>query len=414
MYPTPSFLSVLTIVSAVIAAPLTVDCQTGNSISCTSDWKTDSVKTPAVQKGPKAIYFISNNPAGNSIIAMKVGADGTLSEGSSTPTGGKGASAIDGMTNQTAGPDALFSQSALKVEGHMLIAVNPGSNTMTLMAIDAANPTKLTMIGQPVDTMGEFPVTAAISTKNKMACVGNTGAKAGIACFSMSARKGLKPLMKSQIAFDIKQTTPPVGPANTVSQVLFNSDESMLLTTVKGDPMKNATGFLSMLPIHKDCPATQDTRSSPAGTAVLFGSAVIPGTTDIFATDASFGAATISITGTPTVLKKATIDGQGATCWAAISPLTNTAFVTDVLVNNLVEIDPNDGKILQNTPLALATPGMIDLVAGGQMVYVLNPGNGTAAASVAVMDVSNRPAKMVQNFEAKGGLKDSQGLTAFM
>ncbi|KAL9023432.1 MAG: hypothetical protein Q9196_007203, partial [Gyalolechia fulgens] len=80
-------------------------------------------------KLPRAIYFLTNDAAGNSIVALNVGPDGFLSDGSVTPTGGKGASAINGATNQPSGPDALFSQSALKVEGNTMVAVNPGSNT---------------------------------------------------------------------------------------------------------------------------------------------------------------------------------------------------------------------------------------------------------------------------------------------
>ena len=398
-------LSVFAIASTIFAAPYPIPANALNARAANA--------TAGSTKNAKAIYFMTNDVAGNSIIAMKVAADGTLSDGSTTPTGGKGMSGVDGSTNQPAAPYALFSQSALKVEGNTMVAVNAGSNTLTMMAIAADDPCKLTMVGQPQSTMGEFPVTAAISPKNNMACVANSGAKAGLACFAMDAKKGLRPLMQQQIAFPLKQTTPPVGPTNTISQVLFNQDESMVMTTVKGDPAKNNTGFLSMLPINNGCPAARDTRSSPAGTAVLFGTAPIPGTSNLLATDASFGAATISTTGTPKVVAKAAVAGQKATCWAAISPQTNTAFVTDVGVNRIVEVDPTSGKILQSTNLPNANPGMIDLVAAGKMVYALSPGDGKKTkAAVAVMDVSQRPAKQVQNFEPKVAGASSQGLTA--
>ena len=66
----------------------------------------------------KAIYFITN-AAQNAVVALKVNANGKVSAGSSTPTGGAGASGIDGMKNATAAPDSLFSQSALKAEGNV-------------------------------------------------------------------------------------------------------------------------------------------------------------------------------------------------------------------------------------------------------------------------------------------------------
>ena len=56
---------------------------------------------------------------------------------------------------------------------------------------DAKDPTKLTMVGQPADTLGEFPNTMAVSTKNSMVCVANSGARAGVACAKMDAKTGI-------------------------------------------------------------------------------------------------------------------------------------------------------------------------------------------------------------------------------
>lgn len=68
----------------------------------------------------KAVYVMANQ-ASNAVIAMPIAANGLLSTGggSSTPTGGAGASGIDSSTNASAGPDALFSQSSLKVAGNV-------------------------------------------------------------------------------------------------------------------------------------------------------------------------------------------------------------------------------------------------------------------------------------------------------
>lgn len=85
---------------------------------------TNTGTTASAAKGAKAVYFITNE-AQNAIVALKVNADGTLSEGSTTLTGGQGASGVDGAKNSTAGPDALFSQSAVKADGN----VNPPGPT---------------------------------------------------------------------------------------------------------------------------------------------------------------------------------------------------------------------------------------------------------------------------------------------
>lgn len=80
--------------------------------------KTGTAVETSTAKGAKAVYFITND-AQNAVVALNVNADGTLSDGSTTMTGGQGASGIDGETKSAAGPDALFSQSALKVDGNV-------------------------------------------------------------------------------------------------------------------------------------------------------------------------------------------------------------------------------------------------------------------------------------------------------
>jgi hypothetical protein len=62
---------------------------------------------------PQAIYFMTN-AAQNSIVALRVAADGTLSDGSITSTGGAGMNGINGATGGPAAPDALFSRKYTK------------------------------------------------------------------------------------------------------------------------------------------------------------------------------------------------------------------------------------------------------------------------------------------------------------
>ncbi|KAH7386163.1 hypothetical protein BKA64DRAFT_645742 [Cadophora sp. MPI-SDFR-AT-0126] len=390
--------------------------------SCTAKQAGQGKKNPKPGKGheqaaastnAKVVYFISN-AAQNSIVALKVAANGTLSDGSVTSTGGAGMSGVDG-TGAAAAPDSLFSQGAVKVVGNHLVAVNPGSNTISMFSISSTDPTVLTMVGQPVDTLGEFPVSVGLSASLSQACVANSGAKAGIACFNMCPRNGLMPLDTTLRPFELNQTTPPIGPLNTVSQTFFNSDSTMLITTVKGDPTKNNTGFLSVFPVVNNTVSQTETRSSPAGTAVLFGTALLPNSSDIFVTDASFGSATLSLSSAniASTVSSTKIADQKATCWAAFSALTGTAFVTDVAVNHLVEIDPSSGSIVKNLVSTNGNPGLIDLVSAGRFVYALSPGNATVGAAVMVFDVSGGKgsAKEIQNFRLNGVTASAMGMT---
>jgi hypothetical protein len=351
----------------------------------------------------KAVYFITNAEQ-NAVVALPIGKDGTLSKGSTTMTGGAGSISIDGANKMPAASDALIGQSALTVVGDNVFAVNAGSNTLTMLSISKSDPTKLTMVGKPVAIPGEFPNTVAASMKNKLVCAGTTGAKAGISCASFDAAQGMGK-MDALREFAIGQTTPPVGPTNTVSQTFFSNDESMLFTTVKGDPAVNNTGFLSAFPVMAKQGAAaklskKDMRSSPAGTAVLFGSAPIPGNNNaLFVTDASFGAAVLDVTGgkMAVVAGKQAIDGQKATCWATVSEATKSAFVTDVGTNRVVEMSLKDAKIIKQLDLsANGDPGLVDLKAAGNFVYALAPGNGTTPAAITVLDISGGQGSMKQ------------------
>ncbi|KAI9806641.1 MAG: hypothetical protein M1825_006098 [Sarcosagium campestre] len=372
----------------------------------------------AASGNARAVYLLSNNDQ-NSVVAINVRQDGTLGSGRMTATGGKGGVLIDGMTKKPATTDALASQSALAIAGDKLVAVNAGSNTISLFRIHKRDPTLLIPLGKPVDTLGDFPVSVAASERLGVACVGNTGTRAGVACFTMHdtglcSGDGLRP-------FALNQTVPPVGPTNNVAHVLFNSDSSMLLTTVKGDPMKKNPGFLAAFPATADGKVSMTgAMSSPNGTAVLFGSANVatpaagsnaPTGNIIVATDASFGAAMLSVDrdGKATTVSSTNIPNQKATCWATFSRKTRTAFVTDVGRNTLTEIDPATGKIL-GTPgkdVGNGNKGMIDLANAGNFVYALAPGNDSStAAAIAVFDISGGrgAAKPIQNRKLGSGV----------
>jgi len=56
-----------------------------------------------------------------------------------------------------------------------------GSNTVSMFAIDKREPSKLTMVGNPVGSGGDFPVSLAISKKTGQVCVLNGGRLNGVA-----------------------------------------------------------------------------------------------------------------------------------------------------------------------------------------------------------------------------------------
>ncbi|KAH6627942.1 hypothetical protein F5144DRAFT_653556 [Chaetomium tenue] len=374
----------------------------------------------------KAIYILTNDES-NAVVALPIGPDGKLSAGTVTATDGAGSIALN-ADNQPATPDALVGQSSLTIAGNSIFAVNAGSNTLSMLTISRSDPTKLTAVGKPVAIPAEFPNTVGASAKHGLACVGASGATAGIACSAFSPSRGLGP-MDALRPYDLGQTTPPVGPTNTVSHVFFSEDESALFVTVKGDPPTNKTGFFSSFPVtttggggnggcgqqkppkkgsKQASVSMTEQRSTPADTLVLFGSQPVPGTHDVFATDAGFGAAVLRVdpqSGEAATVAVGAVEGQAATCWVALSPKTGTAFVTDFGVNRLVEMSVADAKVVSILDLsANGDMGLTDIRAAGNFVYALAPGNGTTQSAITVVDVSGGPgsAVMVQHFSLDG------------
>jgi hypothetical protein len=283
-----------------------------------------------------------------------------------------------------------------------------------MFKIDKTDATSLSMIGEPAIVTGEFPVTVAASMKRNMVCVGYTGAKAGTSCATFTP-KGLGQ-MRQVIEFDLGQTTPPTGPTNTLAQVFFTANDTRLITTVKGDPNTNKTGFISVLPLRDSSSSVferHDTRSTPSGTAVLFGGVNIPDTSELFITDASFGATVLDLNPTTdkvSLQHKMVIQGQKATCWAAYSQARESVFVTDAAANRLVEISNDGSKILSIIDLKNGDPGLVDLQICGRFVYSLSPGNGTTSAAITVVD--SFKGQQIQHFmlDKLGAGSRSQGM----
>ncbi|KAI1172537.1 hypothetical protein F4777DRAFT_561360 [Nemania sp. FL0916] len=376
----------------------------------------------------KALYFISNDSP-NTIVALPLSEDGTLSAGTTTPSGGDGAVSFKGQVGVSAKPDGLVSQSSVAIAGQHLFAVNAGSNTVSMFAISQKDPLSLMPVGSPVPVPGTFPNTVAASAKNSLFCVGMSGNASGISCGSFSPQTGLG-RMDSIRGVALNQTTPPLGPTNTISHAFFSEDESALLTMVKGDPATNKTGFVSVLPINqkRSCrggagvftAAQKDVRTTPKGTGVLFGSQIIPGTSKVFSTDASFGAALLDVdlkTGRAKTLNTQIIEGQSATCWSAFAPATGTVFVTDVSVPRIIEMSAENASIVAMTQLAdTGASGFIDLKVSGEFLYALAPGNGTVEPMILVMDLSGGPAtaKPIQQFSLEGMAGfNAQGMAIF-
>jgi hypothetical protein len=339
-----------------------------------------------------AVYFMTNDAKGNFIVASAIGADGKITPTNAVYTGGKGGHGA--AASGDAGPDPLFTQDSVKVGNNFLFAVNAGSNSLSMFKINELEPTELRLVGMPVDTQGDFPVAVAFSSKMNLACVVNGGAADGVACFNVDENKGLVPVPNTIRALSLNQTTPPTGPPNTVSDIIFSEDDTKLLVSVKGIPP--TPGRISAFDVNPvDCSLSETSvDSTPSqGGVVPFSMTNIPGKNAVLNTDAAVGFAFYDFsqganaTATSTIVP---IEGQGATCWSNFSPKTGTFFLTDIVTSTVTEVKVDDnlaGSIVKQYPLT-AGSGTIDnaiaTINGNDFLYVLSAN----ATSIDVMSLA--------------------------
>lgn len=336
----------------------------------------------------RAAYFLDDNPNGSSIVSLKINPlDGTLSDPIRTYTGGEGLqglfmSATPGVPATPGAADPLFSQDAVLVSQDYLFTVNTGSNTVSMFFIDKNAPWSPRLINT-ASSVGEFPMSIAYSPKLKTTCVLNGGAKAGVACFSTDHAKGLTPL-GSFLPIALGQTTPPVGPPGTTSDIVFNPSETALFVTIKGDPP--SPGFIYVYPVTSSGTISSAPKiSNPSELVVDFSISFLGSDSRAVITDASYGAAIVDVADdwSVTVEKKIVVAGQGASCWGAYSQRFNTVFIMDAGHSNITLVDPESGDIKGFAVQNAAGMGSFDTAQDQTYLYTLK-----GSPSISVSDLS--------------------------
>lgn len=293
-----------------------------------------------------------------------------------------------------------------------LLTVNPGSNDVSLFSI-SEDPLKPHLISSPVSSGGEFPNTVAYSPTLKLACVANTGAKAGVQCYSVSP-SGLKPSGEFKpITAGLNQTSPPLGPPNTVSDIVFNPSSTALFVTVKGDGM--GAGYIYAYPIQhhggKASVSAEARVSRPAELALEF-SLTFLSDRRAFVTDPSLGGAFLDIScdHAVKVSKVANITGQAASCWSQYSKERDSVYVFDGGVADITVYGAESMELKPKISSAAAAMGKFDSVVAGDFLYTLD-----AADSITVYSLAGDEPATVQTLDltAFGKRQLFQGLAYY-
>ncbi|EJU01092.1 hypothetical protein DACRYDRAFT_100598 [Dacryopinax primogenitus] len=357
---------------------------------------------PKSNNGPAAAaYFINNEPSGNEVVVLAVDASGQASFSSAVSAGGKGLHA-----NST-GPDSTFSQNAILVAGRHLFAVNPGSNTVAMFAINPNDPSNITMVGKPAPSMGEFPMAIAAHPKLPLTCTLNGGAQNGVGCHIVDPVHGLLPIMSSMRNLNVTQTTPPTGPPGSFADILFSNDGRHLFVSLKGNPgVVNGTMFAMEVNSHG---VLSQTVTTNMGGPVPFSMTNIPGGQAVFLTEATGGVETFDFTGMSSFsgvnAAVTKINNTVATCWSAFSQTTGNFFIDDAATGIVSEISLDKSlkpTLVAQYPLGGTTATLDNAIAtidGKEFLMVLQA-NATAV-SVLRLDAPGQ-AKVTQQLDLSG------------
>ncbi len=293
------------------------------------------------------VYTLTNQAAGNAIAVFDRAPNGTLTPAGSVLTGGTGTGAT------------LGSQGALALDGKNLVAVNAGSNTVTLLRVDGHGPAlrDLELSG------GATPISATVSGKLVYVLnAGNATTPANITGFTIWHHR-LVPLAGSSRPL----STAAPGPA----QIQFSPDGRTLAvtekTTNKIDTYAIGFGGYASGPV-----------VSPSAGATPFGfdfgnkgrlvvSEAVASQLTSYAV-AGNGAAT-AINSVP--------DGQGAACWVAVSDNGKWAYTANASTGSISGYTiASNGSLSLAAAVAAMIPGPLDLAFadGSKFLYALSNG----------------------------------------
>jgi hypothetical protein len=334
-----------------------------------------------------AVYQINNDPDDNQVLISRILPDGMLDFVTTVPTLGRG---TDLMTS-----DPFFSQNPVVVFNHSLFVVNAGSNSMSLFQIDPSDPTHITL-QVVIDTNGDYPVSIAVNSR--YVAVLNGGTRSGFRVFSWNPNGAVSPIPQwdRSIPLNPTQVTPPMGPPNTVSQIMFSPDNRSVIVAVKGTS-NDQPGAILIYPISNNGLAQRPTVNIPATGYLPF--SLLPIDSDgLLVTDASMGVITFmyhSTTGQSNAGDSQSVPITGAVCWSAYSPTTGNYYVIGAESGNVSEINVDQSNrsrslhpTLVNTyPLGMTTSAadaQIATIDGIDYLYINTP--GTHSVSVLRLD----------------------------
>lgn len=329
-----------------------------------------------------AVYVLTNQASGNSVLVYDRAADGTLTYAASYATGGTGAGS---------GGDPLGSQGSLVHREGYVFAVNAGSNDVTVFRAWGAELQLVTRVASG----GQMPV--SLDVKGCLVYVLNAGGTPNVSGFRFDPYDGrLTPLPGSQRPL-------AGGSAAAPAEIHFSADGEVLVVTEKGtqsiDTYRvDGAGYASAPQSYASSGAT------PFGFAVTRRGFVV-------VSEAVGSVSTYDLydSGKLQLVTGSVLLGQSADCWLLTSEDGRFAFSANAGSNTISSLAvAADGKLaLVNAAAATpAAPLDMALTHGGRFLYVRD-GTGNLTGYAVASDGS-----LTYVASASGVPAGSQGIAA--
>ena len=286
------------------------------------------------EEGGKHVYTLSNQVSANTVMDYQRASDGTLTFNASYATGGTGTGG--GLGNQGA--------IALDEDGEILLAINPGSNSISLFKIKENGLT----LKSTVSSGGMRPV--SITMEDDIVYVLNGGGTGNISGFKLN---------NNSLTAIANSTRPLSSASSGAAQVSFVNEGKVLVVT------ERATNKIITYTVNEwGLPGIMHSINSSTATPFGFDAGK---NGNIFVSEAAGGAAGasklssyhVNNNGSISLLTGSVGANQSAACWVVITNNGKYAYTTNTASNNLSNfgINKNTGAISVNAAIA-ATTGM--------------------------------------------------------
>ena len=208
-------MKLFTTIRSVAAASLVV------GLGLTASGIAGAATSTPVEHAGHALFVETDAASGNSIISYSRAADGTISYAGTYATGGLGSIAPGAVA------DPLASQSGLTLidNARLLVATNPGSDTVSVFAVHG---TRLDLV-QQLSSGGIFP--NSVSSNGDLVAVLNAGGTGSVAEFRLVGER-LVAIDGQVRALGLTQTGVP-GFLYLAGQVGYTPDGAHLVVTTK-------------------------------------------------------------------------------------------------------------------------------------------------------------------------------------